>query len=64
MSEENSSHVTRAELQAELRAFQYRILLYFGAAVGLLKLEISTPITIGAVLVMVGKSAWVLLSHH
>ena len=56
---DNGSHVTRPELQAELRALQYRILLYLGITVGL-----PVPVTLGALLAMVGKSAWVIFLHH
>lgn len=65
MSEENSpNHVTREELQAELRALSNRFLLYLGIAVGLINFDIPTPVTIGAIGLMVIKGAWVLTFHH
>ena len=61
---DNGSHVTRPELQAELRALQYRILLYLGITVGLLEFHLPVPVTLGALLAMVGKSAWVIFLRH
>lgn len=61
MSEEPSNHVTREELKAELRAFSYRHLLYLGVAVGLIRFDLPTPVTVGAILAMVAKSGWVLI---
>ena len=64
MSDGNPMHVTRDELKAELRALSNRPLLYLGVAVGLIRFDLPTPVTIGAILAMVGKAAWVLLFRH
>ena len=64
MSDENSNHVTRAELSAELRAQSNRFLLYLGIAVGLIRFDFPVPITAAAIMAMVGKAAWVLIFRH
>ena len=64
MKDENPNHVTRAELQAELRAMSNRFLIYLGVAVGLIRLDLPAPITVGAVLAMVAKGAVTLFVRH
>ena len=55
MSDDNPSHITRDELRAELKALNNRFLLYLGAAVGLIRFDLPTPITVGAISLLVLK---------
>jgi len=59
--EPEAGHVTRAELRAELKAMSNRHLLYLGVAVGLIRLDLPTPVTVGAILAMFAKSVSVIL---
>lgn len=61
MTGDNPNHVTRDELRAELKALRNQILLYLGVAVGLLNFDLPNPVTIGAVMLMIGKALYVLL---
>jgi hypothetical protein len=61
VSDHNENHVTRDELRAELKAMSNRHLLYLGMAVGLIRLDLPTPVTVGAILAMMAKGAAVLV---
>lgn len=61
MPDENPNHVTRDELRAELKAMSNRHLLYLGVAVGIIRLDLPTPVTVGAIAAMIVKGAGVLL---
>jgi hypothetical protein len=54
---DNPNHVTRDELRAELKAMSNRHLLYLGLAVGLIRLDLPTPVTVGAICLMMVKGA-------
>jgi hypothetical protein len=61
VTEEQHSTVTREELRAELKALSNRHLLYLGVAVGLIRLDLPTPVTVGAVALMIVKGAATIL---
>jgi len=61
MPEGDTNHVTRDELKAELKALNYRMVLWMTAIAGLIKFDLPTSLTITAVALGVAKCAWALL---
>ena len=61
MPDEKPNHVGREELRAELRALHNRFLLYLGVAVGLIRFDLPTSVTVGALALIVGKAVLALV---